>query len=101
MVVASPCGRHAHPSTLAAKKDSVGQWYLGQKNRTSRRFSSGLRAFARHVERKMTIVVLVVPLANRVNVCGEHGGREARHYDTRIKGTSCMGVALPCGRPDC
>ncbi len=41
-----PCGRHARPSTLAAKTDSVGQWYLGQKNRTSRRFSSDLRARA-------------------------------------------------------
>jgi hypothetical protein len=47
--------------------DSVGQWYFGQKNRTSRRFSSGLRSLARHVDRKMTIVVPVVPFTNRVN----------------------------------
>ncbi len=66
--VAIPCGRHAHPSTLAAKMDSVVDWYFGQKNRTSRRFSSVLRSLARHVERKMTIVVPVVPLANRVKM---------------------------------
>jgi hypothetical protein len=67
MVVAIPCGRHAH-SALAATMDSVGQWYFGQKNRTSRRFSSGLHSLARHVERKMTIVVPVVPFANRVTM---------------------------------
>jgi hypothetical protein len=55
----------AHPP---AKMDSVGQWYFGQKNRTSRRFSSVLRSLAPHLERKMTIVVLVVPLANRVKM---------------------------------
>ncbi len=68
IVVASPCGRHAHPSTLAAKMDSVGQWYLGRKNRMSRRFSSDVRSLAPHVERKMTLVVPVVPLANRVKM---------------------------------
>jgi hypothetical protein len=46
--------------------DSVGQWYFGQKNSTSRRFSSVLRSLARHVDRKMTIVVPVVPFTNRV-----------------------------------
>jgi hypothetical protein len=51
---------------MCAKTDSVGEWYFGQKNRTSRRFSSGLRSLARHVDRKMTIVVPVVPFANRV-----------------------------------
>jgi hypothetical protein len=49
-----------------AKTDSVGEWYLGQKNRTSRRFFSVLCSLARHVERKMTIVVPVVPFTNRV-----------------------------------
>jgi hypothetical protein len=47
--------------------DSVGQWYLGRKNRMSRRFSSDVRSLAPHVERKMTLVVPVLPLANRVN----------------------------------
>jgi hypothetical protein len=48
--------------------DSVGEWYFEQKNRMSRRFSSDVRSFARHLERKMTIVVPVVPLANRVKM---------------------------------
>jgi hypothetical protein len=46
--------------------DSVGQWYLGRKNRMSRRSSSDVPSLAPYLERKMTIVVPVVPLANRV-----------------------------------